>query len=257
MGKQKAHFLHIRKTGGTAIKHALRAHVEDGPFSIVLHPHVTRLDHVSKGECVFFFLRDPITRFVSGFYSRQRQGMPRKHVPWTSGEADAFACFRTANELAEALDVCEEDRRHASQSAMREINHVRHSVWSWFRDPDYFASRLDDILFVGLQETLNRDFATLASILGLGADVRLPTSDLEAHRNPAGVDTSLSERARRNLLDHYSADIQFYNLMRETIETVWKNEQSAASDVSGSQRWNLRFRSVWATHSGTPGKQES
>jgi hypothetical protein len=249
MGKPKAHFLHIGKTGGTAIKHALRLHAEDGPFSIVIHPHATKLEHVCNGECVFFFLRDPITRFVSGFYSRQRQGKPRYHLPWTSGEAAAFACFQTANELAEALDACDEHRQQAAQSAMREIEHVRDSVWSWFLNPDYFASRRDDILFVGLQETLNRDFTTLASILGLGADVRLPTSDLETHRNPAGVDTSLSERARRNLLEHYAADIEFYKVMRETLETIWNKEQIRASDVIAPQSWNSSFRSEWATRS--------
>jgi len=246
--KPKAHFLHIGKTGGTAIKRALLPHVDEGPFRIILHPHATRLDHVPRGECVFFLLRDPVTRFVSGFYSRQRQGKPRYDFPWSGGEASAYSCFGTANELAEAIDACDENRRQAAQAALREILHIRNSVWSWFRDADYFASRLDDILFVGLQETLNRDFATLRGILGLGTDVGLPTNDLESHKNPDGLDLFLSERARHNLRNHYSADIQFYSLMRDILETIRIDEINDRSTEPGPDRWNLYFRSAWAAH---------
>jgi hypothetical protein len=48
------HFLHIGKTGGTAIKHAI------GPLAsiknLVLHPHSVRLSDIPAGERVFFCL---------------------------------------------------------------------------------------------------------------------------------------------------------------------------------------------------------
>jgi hypothetical protein len=139
---------------------------------------------------------------------------------------------------------------------MREISHVRHSVWFWLRDTDYFASRLDDILFIGLQETLNRDFEALLAILGLAADVRLPTGDVESHKNPAGLEIALSERATHNLRDHYSADIQFYSLISGALDAMRKCEGNLASGGTGPQSWNLRFQSAWAAQSRTTGIQE-
>jgi len=92
------HFLHIGKTGGTAVKHALKPVA--APGYLMLHGHDVRLHDVAPDEQVFFFLRDPLSRFVSAFYSRQREGRPRYVVPWTPDEEAAFGRFRTANELA-------------------------------------------------------------------------------------------------------------------------------------------------------------
>jgi len=63
--KQILHFLHIGKTGGSAVKYAISQHSIDSRYEIHLHPHVVRLNDVPKGEKVFFLLRDPISRFIS------------------------------------------------------------------------------------------------------------------------------------------------------------------------------------------------
>jgi hypothetical protein len=57
------HFLHVGKTGGTAVKHALQPIA--ARFGIVLHPHPTTLPEVPAGEFFFFFLRDPAARFAT------------------------------------------------------------------------------------------------------------------------------------------------------------------------------------------------
>ena len=81
------HFLHIGKTGGTAFKHAIttarRQNARLGALTpaLHLHPHTVHLRDIPKGDRFFFFLRDPISRFVSGFYSRKNQGHPRHFVP--------------------------------------------------------------------------------------------------------------------------------------------------------------------------------
>ena len=99
--RERPHFLHIGKTGGAAVKHALKPVAAAG--HLMLHGHDVRLHDVAPGEQVFFFLRDPLSRFVSAFYSRQREGRPRYVVPWTPDEEAAFGRFRTANELADGL----------------------------------------------------------------------------------------------------------------------------------------------------------
>jgi hypothetical protein len=212
--RERVHFLHIGKTGGSAIRKALEPRLDSGRYRIVLHYHHKRLCDVPAGDKVVFMLRHPVSRFASGFNSRLRQGRPLYHVPWTKREAQAFNNFGTPNELAEALSHPDDERRNKALRAMGGIEHVRNSVWQWFRDPEYFASRSDDILFVGFQETLDADFRRLTKILGLGGDVSLPTDPVGSHRTPGTFDRSLSDSAERNLRAYYAADIEFYEQMK-------------------------------------------
>ena len=71
--QEVVHILHIRKTGGSAVKESLGPYTMTDKFRIKLHGHSFTLKDVPKGEKVVFFLRDPFTRFVSGFYSRKRK----------------------------------------------------------------------------------------------------------------------------------------------------------------------------------------
>ena len=155
------HLLHIGKTGGTALKDGLAHFAREKPW-LRLHNHAARLMDIPPGHRVIFFLRNPITRFVSGFYSRQRQGRPRYFSPWIPGEAAAFAIFHTANELGETLSIADERRRADAQNAMRAIEHVRDSFWKWLGSPDLLSSRAADILFIGQQESLAADSRVLA-----------------------------------------------------------------------------------------------
>ena len=128
-GRPIVHFLHVRKTGGNAINAALAPHRTSGTFRIELHSHSTTMNDVPVGTPFFFVVRDPVDRYVSGFYSRQRQGQPRNSQPWTPLEAIAFERFSTANELAEAIG-----RDPQADAAMASIGHVRSSYWDWFHD---------------------------------------------------------------------------------------------------------------------------
>jgi hypothetical protein len=198
------HFLHIGKTGGTAVKHALKPVAAAG--HLTLHGHDVRLHDVAPGEQVFFFLRDPLSRFVSAFYSRQREGRPRYVVPWTPDEEAAFGRFRTANELGNGLSSTSTAERRKAERAMLSIPHVNNRYWDWLSSPEYLRSRGMDIYFVGLQEHLTDDFAIVRARLGLPGSVRLPDDDVDAHRNPTSVDRSLDERAVRNLSAWYAED---------------------------------------------------
>ena len=225
--KQSLHFLHISKTGGTAIKYAIRQHPVVEQYIIHLHPHNFRLNHVPIGEKVIFFLRDPIHRFVSGFYSRQRQGQPRYFSPWNTNEKIAFEKFDTPNQLALALSSANEEERKWAQFAMNNIQHIKDSYWNWFDNEDYFKSRLSDILFIGFQEQLKEDFKIIQSILGLSNYTELPTDDIQAHRNPKYLDKTIENAALNNLKDWYKKDYQFITLCKQFIKDhyfgqIWK-----------------------------------
>jgi len=213
-GKQVVHFLHVGKTGGSAVKHALKPYRSASRYALVLHGHRSKLREVPAGDKVIFCLRDPISRFISGFYSRQRQGRPRNFVPWTASEKAAFGRFHTPNELARALSSADGAEREHATEAMRAIYHVSNRYSQWFESEAYLLSRAPDIFFVGFQETLDEDFELLKSELGLPASVKLPVDDIIAHKNPANLDKQLDRQAVENLNRWYADDFRFVEICR-------------------------------------------
>lgn len=217
-GKQILHFLHIGKTGGSAVKHALAPHSSSSHYVVYLHAHNYRLAHVPKGDKVIFFLRDPISRFISGFYSRKRQGQPRYYFPWTENEKMAFEEFSTPNQLAVALYSPDPGKKMRAQSAMRNIRHVRDSYWNWFGSENYFQSRLSDIFFIGQQERLAEDFEVLRSKVGLPESAHLPSDEVLSHTNPEQIDKTLENDALANLKHWYKDDYRFIALCQEFVK---------------------------------------
>ena len=210
------HFIHVSKTGGTAIMAALRPLAQER--NIVLHPHTTRLKDIPPGEKVFFALREPVSRFVSGFHSRLRMEQPGHHVPWTEAEKVAFREFSTPNELAEALSSPGD--RVRARYAMQNIGHVKTRLIDWFDDARAVHARRHDILLIAFQETLDADFAKLVSLLGLPG-VALPKNDVAAHRSPQDLNHALSDKGRENIAAWYEADIRLYDRLRE----VWSQSR--------------------------------
>jgi len=199
------HFLHIRKTGGNALKAALDP--LSGEFGLILHDHETTLADVPAGERVAFILRDPIERFMSGFNSRLRQGRPLKNSKWRDGEVWAFSIFKTPNDLAEALSS--EAKRADALRAMGEIAHVNTSLADWLRSLEYLQVRSGDIAWAGRTETLTSDFEKLKERIGLPASLALPDDPVAAHRTPDGFSQDLSAVGRANIAAWYQADRQF------------------------------------------------
>ena len=106
-----------RSTGADMIKLTLEAEAADGATSTLFDYLVAsassawKIDTfrialgqtIAPGEPVAFFVRHPVSRFVSGFNSRMRKGRPRRNVEWSEGERWSFERFRTPDELARAL----------------------------------------------------------------------------------------------------------------------------------------------------------
>ncbi|MCP3903978.1 MAG: sulfotransferase family 2 domain-containing protein [Planctomycetes bacterium] len=183
-----------------------------------MHTHHVALRDVPPGDLFMFFVRDPISRFASAFRSRQRQGRPRYHTPWSEEERCVFDRFHSPNELAHALASDDAARRAEAEAAMRAIRHVRTSYWDWFGSEAVFRARLSDLYFVGFQETLPEDFAALRAKLGLPDTVTLPEDDVAAHRTPLDVDVHLDEDAQAILRRWYEKDCAFVGLCREIAD---------------------------------------
>ena len=198
-----------------AVKVAIRrAGRTEGPakFRVVPRQHEIHLDAIPQKDHIFFTVRDPIERYVSGFLSRQRQGQPKFDVPWNDCEAAAFSQFQSPDALAVALTAGGTEQRNA-EAAMHGIRHVRSSYWDWFRDPDYFKGRADHVLWVGHLECL--DLTPLASALGF-EDLKLPMEPRKANKAPQDK-PELSSLARANLRAWYAKDYEFLDLCDEVL----------------------------------------
>lgn len=207
--REPLHLLHIGKTGGTAVREALGKRV-------IVHGHDDVLADIPVGEKVVFFVRDPVTRFVSAFYSRQRQGRPLTFHPWTEGEETAFTAFAGPGDLARALGSGSESAR----DAMTEIRHIREPLSKWLVDEEYLRGRLGDVFFVGSQERLDDDFARLKELLGLPGRVALPRDDVKAHRNPRDLDYTLDDDSVQAIRAWYAGDYALLGVLAEAFPNL-------------------------------------
>lgn len=222
------HFLHIGKTGGSAIKHALKKYKRTENYIIKLHGHDITLKDIPRGEYITFVLRDPISRFVSGFYSRKRKGMPRYYVEWDDIEKEVFGIFETPGELARALADSTSPNHSLALKAMRNIVHLER-YQKWYIDFDYFHSRLEDIFFIGFQETLNDDFQKLLNLLKINDKVELPSDEVLAHKNPQYVDKRICESGESALREWYSDDYKFLSMCKRIMNNGHSDPDSGSN----------------------------
>jgi len=212
--------LHVGKTGGTSLNHVLVEHADEARLRPVFGGHQLRVADIPTGESLMFVLRDPLSRFVSAFNSRLREGRPRYHYPWREEERVAFKEFGTPDELGGALSSLNPFRRRRARRAMNSIGHVNTHYSYWFGTEAEFRSRLDDVFFIAFQEQLDDDFELLRRKLGLPDGARLPQDATVAHRAPAGFATELGPRARTNLARWYAEDLAFVELCRGVAPEV-------------------------------------
>jgi len=208
-GRRKVNFLHIGKTGGTALRVALGIR-SDGllltpDYIIKFHDHSVRLDDVARGEKIVFGIRDPVARFVSAFYSRLRRGRHGTNS-WKPAEREALERFRTPEALALGLSSLNADEKSSAEAAMCSILHVRHGLPYWLSNVAALQARSSDIAYVYHQQTLETDFENLKRLLHLPAELALPTDPVIAHRLPEAFDRKLSEDAAKNIAAWYAAD---------------------------------------------------
>ena len=219
------HFLHIGKCAGTTIRVLIdEINQKSGYPKMVAHPHRTTLaDLWASSDCpsYFFSIRNPITRFYSGFYSRKRKGLPRIYVEWSDLERQAFEYFNDANDLAENLFKNSALGIEAS-SAMQSIRHVKDHQHSWFNDfEEIFHSRKP--ICILRQENLTEDVQYLFKKLNIVEKINLETDKVKAHKNDYSNKPPLSELAIENLKIWYAKDIIFYDLANNYIEINQQN----------------------------------
>jgi Sulfotransferase family len=222
------HFIHIPKTGGTAIKHALRTfrgqETRFGPIT-VHKGHQFRLADVPPGDVALFCLRDPIELFKSAFDSRLHKGAPRWFFEWTPAEEQVFTRFPTSHALALALASPDPEQRRHGDAAMRSIRHMR-GIRRTLGSPREVIARRKQIIYIGRQETLDADWERIRALLELPADVRLPTDPRKAHRRERTDERPLDDAAKAALREWYAREYEILRVCdRLRAANGWNGER--------------------------------
>lgn len=210
--EERMHFLHLGKCAGTTVTNVARqvTALPQG-VEIVRHSHDVFLRDLPTDARYFFSIRDPISRFVSGFYTRKRKGQPLLYSEWSPHEERAFQEFNHANDLAESL-FHDGDKGVKAFSAMKSIRHTAQNQVDWF----YCAGNIFDVrppIWIIRQEHFERDlrdFFTTAGIEHLWPHVRLDKDPVSSHANNYQGIPDLSDKAKANLQRWYEQDFAFY-----------------------------------------------
>jgi len=200
------HLLHIGKTGGTSLIKMLEG-ISNTKYSIKVHPHQYTLKDIPESDKAIFFLRNPLDRFVSGFYSRKRKGQPTYNVPWNEAEEKAFKTFETPNELARALSSDNDELKNSAEAAMRGIRHVNTHFKDWLYSSKYLKTKSKKIYFIGFQENFDKDVRQLFQKL---TRENLNSEVVKSHQTFKKENKELSEEAKTNLMQWYKDDFELY-----------------------------------------------
>lgn len=199
-------FLHIGKTGGTALRDMFQRHAAVcGAEAARLLPHSYTLGRAAAEfaeSTISFNVRDPVSRSVSAFWSRYRCGRPRYDVPWRPPEAAAFRRYPSPEALGLGLAAGEPEAEQAWQAIFHLAADLRHYLGS--------VAQLQEVLprirHIGRQETLSQDMPVLRAEFGLAAAVGLPQDDIARHATPPGFATTLSPVAHAAIAARCAAD---------------------------------------------------
>ncbi|CAN7444075.1 sulfotransferase family 2 domain-containing protein [Rhizobium sp. LjRoot254] len=231
--------LHIGKTGGTAVNAVLRAAKERKIVRrIGLYGHQTGLQDIvdlDKTRNVVFFIREPVSRYISAFNSRLRRGYPRHGNVWTDREEIAFEHFKTPNQLAEALSAGDAELRRHAEDAMTAIKHLRRDYRHYLGSVELLEQERDRIYFIGATESFESDFGLLRQLLGVPDDLELPTDDYGAHRTPDGFEKTVSELGRRNIENYCADDYNIYRWCAKRREELLPLRQAEAAEKASAK----------------------
>jgi len=187
--KKPLHFLHLGKTGGTTIRSAVgdrslgKFRMRDKIFwkyypKVVFHYDVPQA--FQKLPNLFFFIRDPIARYKSGFeYSKRILISNEKTMHNESFAADPatrkqlenlFEQFSSFEEWISCLSKTEDNDKHDFATRLKEaIPHLRMDYTYYFKDLQNVRKHSSKVIFIGRQETFTDDIKALYNLIGINS----------------------------------------------------------------------------------------
>ena len=199
-GRSRQHgFLHIPKTGGSGVNALGRSLQERGFKSPCVFSHGWKMEEILKhfpDIKISFVLRDPLSRMISGFNSRIRQGRPTYNNIWTPAEAAAFSLFPSIGKLLDAILAEDEFSKSAVAYTMRNVTHLRWNYAFYFKNPDTVRSNRPSFEIIG---SMNRMDEFINGYTALSGAPESAAAELYEKRHEAKVSSE-------DVLGRYSPD---------------------------------------------------
>lgn len=224
LGKNSLMFIHIGKNAGTHINNiSSKINSFQSKYKIISARHKGNLRDIPKRIPYFFSIRDPISRFKSAFYSRQREGFPVYNAPHNKSESKAFSIFKEANDLAESL-FREDSIGEEAFWAMNSITHINTQQFDCFSSVPNFLKYRPPIYIIRT-ENFKNDFIKFLS----KANIKVPEDELNLEKDNNSSHTtiysdipSLSDLARNNLKIWFKKDYFFYNICSDWLDNKFR-----------------------------------
>lgn len=158
-GKEVIYLLHVNKAAGTSLLAAIGelSWTSQRGFLIPL-PHRFGIRDIPERYKVACFVRNPASRFDSGFEHTQKGGFPAYNFILSAEEEMVFRNFPSFQELIDATNSSDPEKRVLSESAWSTLFHLRMNYRHYFGDIEYLRSQLHRIVFVGEQEDFAEDW---------------------------------------------------------------------------------------------------
>ncbi|MEP3347322.1 MAG: hypothetical protein ABJN34_07275 [Litoreibacter sp.] len=213
--------LHIGKTGGSYMRSILKYNEDRWTRPLHLLGHGGTLKGSAKrfgnDRQLAFVVRDPLTRFTSAFYSRQRQGRPTYQSPWSAEEAVAFLWFETAEELALALGSKHEREKSAALFAFSAIQHLKMDLRHYLGGIGPLMAERENIAVCVDLADLDAHLPAIMQKLGL-ENYDMPPKP-KTHTAPAPL-PSLSTQAETSLRAHWAEEFELYDVACEIADQL-------------------------------------
>ena len=167
-------FLHIPKTGGSAIGNYLNTLSNQGHVTPLKFSHAWTLGAIASrfpDTMVSFMLRDPLERTVSAFNSRLRQGRPRHNNNWRHGEAISFSMFPGVEEFLRACTRDDDYSISAVTFAFKNITHLYHGYAFYFESPEFVRNNAHRLGPIGDLDNSLEYWKELSRVCGVPEEV--------------------------------------------------------------------------------------
>ena len=202
-------FFHLAKNGGGSITWFLRP-IRDTWYHAGHRETLPGLAARFPNAPIVFFVRHPVSRFVSGFYNLHRarsQGVRR--LP-TAADTIGFHLFPTPNDLLDGLRSDDDWTRSAAEYAINNLPFLRNPLVNNLVSTDTVDAHLPQIAFIGTQENFEASVEAMRTVLSLPSTLSLTTHERKSHRSPASLRTAISDENREVLLNWYRDDLVLY-----------------------------------------------
>ena len=216
--RERYSFIHIGKTAGNTVKSIASDVNHNYNKKLHIYPHNCDLKNILRfrKDRISFILRDPAERFISGFYSRMRNGRPLNNRLWSLKEAISYLYFPDANKLCEALGDDDERLYSAALYAINSIQHLKRGYSFYFQSVDMIKKYEDRFYAIVPFDKLHDYMHEIFSPLGVPQDFveknmqKYHAAPVETARRTA----ELTQAARENLRSFLQQDYEIYEYLK-------------------------------------------